>query len=223
MHDSAAMSLAKIFKVAVLRSRAQEILELDDDLLRPKAGDVEVGIPVMAAKTNQDGSDGNAEEEGKAKPTEPSGFQHKDEDDHVTLTKQFDQALQGCTSVVPIRITAAFNALESRINVCNKRLIPSSSDTKPKIAWEKVYPGLYHQMTLTIIGSRLWPLRVPGAEWAVDKTFDDFQKHLNDNTKDDPDLLEVLVNRAKEIEEDYSKLTTVSTESLPLNPAPSSR
>ena len=114
--------------------------------------------------------------------------------------------LQGCTSVVPIRITAAFDALESRINVCNKRLVPSGNP-KPRISWEKVYPALYHQLTLTIIGSKLWPYVVPGAEWAVDKTIVDFKNH-------DASLFKVLIDRAQVIDEEYNSLTI--TEMAPL-------
>lgn len=76
----------------------------------------------------------------------------KDGHDHFLLSKQFEQALQGCTSQVPIRIASAFDALNTRIDASNKKLVPSGKTT-PRIAWEKVYPEIYHQLTLTIIGS----------------------------------------------------------------------
>ena len=54
-------------------------------------------------------------------------------------------------------------------------MVPTTNTTPIKVAWEKVYPALYYQLTLTIIGSKLWPYIIPGAEWAVDKTIKDFQ------------------------------------------------
>ena len=117
-----------------------------------------------------------------------------------SLSKQFEQALEGCTSVVPIKITAAFDALDSRIEVSNKQMVPSSCE-KPKIAWEKVYPALYHQLTLTIIGSKLWPYAAPGAEWAVEKAITDFQTQK-------ACLLEYLVDRTQVIDREYSSLTS---------------
>ena len=106
---------------------------------------------------------------------------------------------------MPIRITAAFDALESRINVCNKRLVPSGNPN-PRISWEKVYPALYHQLTLTIIGSKLWPYVVPGAEWVVDKTIVDFKNH-------DASLFKVLIDRSQAIDEEYNSLATTETAS----------
>ena len=79
-------------------------------------------------------------------------------------------------------------------------MVPTTNTTPIKVAWEKVYPALYYQLTLTIIGSKLWPYIIPGAEWAVDKTIKNFQ-HMNDGC-----LLEVLVQRAQQIDREYSQL-----------------
>mmetsp|Transcript_13726 Transcript_13726/g.29846 ORF Transcript_13726/g.29846 Transcript_13726/m.29846 type:complete len:375 (-) Transcript_13726:186-1310(-) len=175
---------------------------------------VEEGIPVVRGETNQDGGGNYPEEEENVHvaPMNSSESQVRGGEDHISLSKQIDQALEGCTSVVPIKITCAFNTLESRINVCNKRLIASAND-KPSIAWEKVYPALYHQLTLTIIGTKLWPYVVPDAEWAVNKTINDFQSHNGD-------LLKFLIDRAHVIEDEYSTLMT--TETAPLVSAQSS-
>ncbi|KAL7551148.1 hypothetical protein ACHAWF_014347 [Thalassiosira exigua] len=218
LHDSAAMALSRIYKVALMKSREQRIEELDSALagraidreqvtrdVSADLGKVEEGSPSMMEEDPNNG-DSTFEERGtvsnagsmKAIKSVPDG------DDHLTLSKQFQQATQSCTSVIPIKISTAFNALESRIYVCNKKLVPCGNVNQPKIAWERVYPALYHQLTLTIIGSKWWPYRVPDANWAVTKTIEDFDAH-------DAFLLEVLVKRANTIENEYNSLAIDTT------------
>jgi len=106
----------------------------------------------------------------QAKPNQaPVADRDADGENYFSLTKQFEQATQGCTSAIPLDIAAAFDTLDSRINVHNKKLMHGGSENRNKIAWEQVFPSLYHQLTLTIIGYKLWPYRVPDAEWAVNK------------------------------------------------------
>lgn len=215
LHDSAATALNKIYKIAIIRSREQRTTELDNDYNRskdseqPRGGSIDLeraeqDVHVMIGVTNQDSSGSIPKKEGNIASKKSADLRGVDGEDPLTLSKQFEQATQGCTSVVPIRITAAFNALESRIVVCNKRLVPSEN-AMPKVAWEKVFPALYHQLTLTIIGSKLWPYVVPGAEWAVDKTLTDFGTH------DAATLLKVLVKRTQVIDYEYSSLAITDT------------
>lgn len=209
LHDSAATALTHILSLAKIRSREQQITELNNAFSRSGSTElesVEGGVPVTTGVTNQDGSGNISEEEGNVASVKSTEVPVVDGEDPSTLSKQFEQATQGCTSVVPIRITAAFDAIESRINVCNKRLV-TSGNVKPRIAWEKVYPALYHQLTLTIIGSKLWPYVVPGADWAVEKTIANFQAQ-------DACLLKVLVKRTQLIDDQYNSLAT--TETTPL-------
>lgn len=200
LHDSAATALAKIYKLGSMSSKAHKTSDSNNDS-RNNSANMEAGVPMT--------SDSSQTKEGSSTPgmSVPEGkVRHED---HNTLTKQYEQALQGCTSSVPIKITAAFNSLESSINVCNKRLLPSDSPM-PKISWEKVYPALYHQLTLTIIGSRMWPYVVPGAEWAVRKTIKDFKEQNGC-------LLDVLVQRNMQIDKEYAGLNAMESDASSSN------
>eukprot|EP00578_Thalassiosira_sp_NH16_P018833 CAMPEP_0181087446 /NCGR_PEP_ID=MMETSP1071-20121207/6276_1 /TAXON_ID=35127 /ORGANISM="Thalassiosira sp., Strain NH16" /LENGTH=362 /DNA_ID=CAMNT_0023169333 /DNA_START=12 /DNA_END=1100 /DNA_ORIENTATION=- len=212
LHDSTANALNKIFKLARMRAKEQQIEDLDDAYSKRS----------ISKKNSEQPLDGSKHEEECVPVTTTTGLMHQeitpDEDgpdepeeksspemqvvdageDHFTLSKQFEQAVQGCTSVVPIKISTAFDALDSRIDVSNKRLFHTAS-VKPKISWEKVYPALYQQMTLTIVGSKLWPYAAPGADWAVEKTIRDFQTQ-------DACLLKFLVERAQQIDREYNNL-----------------
>eukprot|EP00581_Thalassiosira_minuscula_P010109 CAMPEP_0183706880 /NCGR_PEP_ID=MMETSP0737-20130205/3596_1 /TAXON_ID=385413 /ORGANISM="Thalassiosira miniscula, Strain CCMP1093" /LENGTH=376 /DNA_ID=CAMNT_0025934409 /DNA_START=205 /DNA_END=1335 /DNA_ORIENTATION=+ len=165
----------------------------------------------------QDDSDEAGDNQNRANDSKPEGEKNgtqaktdqdpvvdrdADGENHFSLTKQFEQATQGCTSAIPIRIVAAFDTLDSRINVCNKQLLPSESEKKNKIAWEKVYPALYHQLTLTIIGSPMWPYRVPDAEKVVTKAIKDFQSLIN-KENGGADVLSGLIERSREINQAY--------------------
>lgn len=202
LHDSAAIALKKIYQLAKLRAREQTMVDLDDDIAgksEKKRSDRPDGLMAEEGGANEAGQDDGGGEDAEAGLGPPLPDTHVvNAEDHFTLSKQFEQALEGCTSVVPSRISEAFDALETRIQVCNKRLVPTVHP-KPTIAWEKVYPALYHQLTLTIIGSNLWPYRCPSADWAVEKTIRDFQSQ-------DACLLGVLVTRAKEIDRQYHSL-----------------
>ena len=57
--------------------------------------------------------------------------------------------------------------------------------------------NIYHQLTLTIIGSKRWPFFVPDSEWAVNKAINDFRELKACLMKD-------LVNRKHEIDKVYT-------------------
>ena len=209
-HDSTAMALDKIYKLANLKRREQKINGLGNTFTHSNNKE-HAGVCVPAtfgAATNDDTSHGSSDpKEGEGASATPTEIHAVGSEDHSTLSRQFEHALQGCDSIIPIKITAAFNALESRINVCNK---PGSA-MKANISWEKVYPALYDQLTLTIIGSKCWPYVSPGANWAVNKTMKDFK----DDGFNNACLLEVLVLRAKGIDEHYHS-HSLMVESTPL-------
>ena len=187
LHDSAAVALRRIYSLALMRSKEQKIHDIETLSSENNTNGVRLGEEAKQDDTESASEDSQGPEE------DP-----KDGHDHFMLSKQFEQALQGCTSQVPIRIAAAFDALNTRIDASNKKLVPSGNMT-PRIAWEKVYPAIYHQLTLTIIGSKLWPFAVPDAEWAVNKAIDDFREHKACLMKD-------LVNRTHEIDTVYTNL-----------------
>mmetsp|Transcript_40883 Transcript_40883/g.69887 ORF Transcript_40883/g.69887 Transcript_40883/m.69887 type:complete len:396 (-) Transcript_40883:193-1380(-) len=250
LHDSAAMALSKIYKLAIFKAGEELPLEVELDAgrnlsnsmaskIETRAGlgssdngteklkevnlfnehkpsrDIEAYIEDQdddeVASNMEEGTSGSKplpETEKKksvtqAKPNQaPVADRDADGENHFSLTKQFEQATQGCTSAIPIRIVAAFDTLDSRINVCNKQLLPSESEKKNKIAWEKVYPALYHQLTLTIIGSPMWPYRVPDAEKVVTKAIKDFQSLIN-KENGGADVLSGLIERSREINQAY--------------------
>lgn len=210
LHDSAATALNKIYKLALMRSMEQKSGDLGEQL--PDGSDnVEAGVHVLTVGTNEENTKKEEDNSASGKALHVPVVRGED---HTTLSKQFEQALQGCTSNVPIKISAAFDSLESSINVCNKRLMPSACP-KPKIAWEKIYPALYHQLTLTIIGSKMWPYVEPEARWAVEMTIKKFQRL-------DARLLAVLIARTGEIDKQYMQMHTTSrnlpSETTPLLP-----
>mmetsp|Transcript_19396 Transcript_19396/g.42184 ORF Transcript_19396/g.42184 Transcript_19396/m.42184 type:complete len:386 (-) Transcript_19396:144-1301(-) len=220
LHESTAGALTKLYNTSDIKSKEQRITKLDNDINAPKDQKIPQqtrGISAVQMEegntgANQD-SGGNTPDEDKNDGTKPSGAHLAESEDHSALSKQFEQATSGCTSLVPIQIASAYNSLESRVTVSNRKLILMGT-AKPKVAWEKVYPALYDQLKLTIIGYRWWPYKVPDAEWAVNKTIKDFQNM-------DCDLLKALVDQTELIDKHYDRLVT--SERTPLVPTSSSR
>jgi hypothetical protein len=118
----------------------------------------------------------------------------------TTLTKQFEQAIESCSSQVPAEIAAAFELLDNRVGVCKRKVNNprKSSENNSQVEWEKVYPTLYRQLTATIISQPLWPYKYPNAEKVVSQTMD---KYFND--LDNTVLLKKLLARNREIDEQY--------------------
>eukprot|EP00985_Skeletonema_marinoi_P000336 scaffold119_cov66-Skeletonema_marinoi.AAC.4 len=118
----------------------------------------------------------------------------------TTLTKQFEQAIESCSSQVPAEIAAAFELLDNRVGVCKRKVNNprKSSENNSQVEWEKVYPTLYRQLTATIISQPLWPYKYPNAEKVVSQTMEKYFKDL-DNTV----LLKKLLTRNREIDEQY--------------------
>lgn len=208
LHDSAAGSLRKIYEMTKMTSREKHIKKMQ-----------EKGSPATSSINEEDTEyfGGSKKDEGFRRASDLSSEagkdglnqtteKHIDKSKHLhTLSSQYEQAVQGCESLVPIRIIAAFNIMESRVGICNQSLI-RDNNTKPKIAWEKVYPALYHQLTVTIIGARGWPFYIPDPEWAVDKALRVFMDNLRCDEEKESDLLLILVNRALAINKKYDVL-----------------
>ncbi len=114
------------------------------------------------------------------------------------LVKQYEQALEGCTSFVPSRIVAAFELLDNQIGVC-KRKVDTGLDTdhKVRVEWEKVYPTLYKELFATIITQWCWPYFVPNPKSVVEQTLHRYKDEVN------TELLDILIKRNTIIEESY--------------------
>jgi hypothetical protein len=56
-----------------------------------------------------------------------------------TLTKQFEQAIEGCSQQVPVQIAAAFAFLEMRIGMCKRDVVFDKDDEKAstRVRWER--------------------------------------------------------------------------------------
>ena len=109
LHNSAAMALTKIFKLATMRAREHQITKPNGAFNRLAKGweqsldgsahleRAEEGVSVATGGTHQNGGGGGIpEEEGNVALAKPSQVQAVGLEDHFTLSKQFEQALQVC-------------------------------------------------------------------------------------------------------------------------------
>ena len=107
LHDSAATALSHILSLAEIRSREQQITERKKAFSRSGSTDlesVEEGVPVTTGVTNQDGSGNIPEEEDNVASMMSAEVYVVDGDDHFTISKQFEQAMQVCRlSVMAIK------------------------------------------------------------------------------------------------------------------------
>lgn len=114
-----------------------------------------------------------------------------------SISKQFLQAMDQVDSNVPEKIVSAFNLLESRIDITNRSLL--SNKKQSLVAWEKVMPALYFQLTETIIESPMWPIFIPKASVCVEKCLKDFKTTLDVDAKNNADLLMAILDRSQDI------------------------
>lgn len=226
LHKSASSALTKLHTVALLRAREEQAkdscatADCDDDsngnnavpLLSKKdlagLGVVEEGVEgintdliptdLVGVGIDEDGEDDTLDD--------LQDLHKKSSNILATLTKQFEQATEGCTSSVPVKITAAFETLDTRIGVCKKEIGSTGLKNDPRrVKWEKVYPSLYSILTTTIISQPGWPFLLPNPDKIVDKAMEKFSK-LNTN------LLESLLHRNRKIDNLYDGVS----ESTPL-------
>lgn len=97
-----------------------------------------------------------------------------------SIVQQFQQAVESCSDPYPQKIAAAFNLLDTRIDLVNKSMLEKDhgGHNSQRIKWAEIKPALYHTLTETIVSSYMWPLHVPNAEWSVNQTFAHFRKIL---------------------------------------------
>ena len=225
LHQSASNALGKIYNIANLRAREQQAVCLnkadrggDDYGAAAAEHDVADKGGTSLSKVDEEEAAPTVDQDGATDllPTDVAifGGVGKDDDDPfdtihdlgknssnviLTLTQQFEQATEGCSSSVPVQITAAFETLDARIGVCRRGVVnDGQSGINHKVRWEKVYPSLYTILTTTIISQPGWPFFLPNPEKVVDKAMEKYQK-INTN------LLETLLDRRCEIDKLYSR------------------
>ncbi len=116
------------------------------------------------------------------------------------LVKQYEQALEGCTSFIHPRIVSAYELLDNKITVCKRKIDRGvENEDRVTVEWEKVYPTLYKELYATIITQPLWPYRVPNPKHVVNLTLQRFKAEVQ------PELLGILLDRNDEIEKKYDK------------------
>ena len=86
--------------------------------------------------------------------------------------KQFEQATESCTSLVPAKINAAFELLDNKIELCKRKVYtPGKKDNRAgasiKVEWDSVYSALYRELSAVIIKQKGWPYRIPDPEKVV--------------------------------------------------------
>ena len=96
LHDSAANSLTKILKLATLRSREQQINDLDDtldDRKKKKAAELPDGLDHVdgSVPTSADAMSQKDNDTGSAAPHQDQEVHVVDGEDHFVLSKQFEQ------------------------------------------------------------------------------------------------------------------------------------
>jgi len=202
LHESAAAALGKLYKTSELRRRQEKALKNKGTF----GGDAvsETQSPSEEEKTEETAADDDALADGDTKPDSGEGKKEfMDSNLFDQLVKQYEQALEGCTSFVPPGIVAAFELLDNQIGIC-KRKIDTGLDTghKIRVEWEKVYPTLYRELYATIITQSGWPILVPDPQKVVKKTLDKFKDEKQVNIE----LLDILVKRNLGIEKKYKEV-----------------
>jgi hypothetical protein len=209
LHKSASSALTKLHNVAQLRAREEQAKDScatadcdDDDSNGNNAVPLLSKNDLAGLGVVEEGVEGINTD---LIPTEVGVDDTLDDlqDLHTntlaTLNKQFEQATEGCSSQVPLKISAAFEILDTRIQVCKKEIGNTDHKTDPRrVKWEKVYPSLYRILTTTIISQPGWPFFLPNPDKIVDKAMEKFSR-LN------TDLLESLLHRNRKIDNLYDR------------------
>jgi hypothetical protein len=91
LHDSTANSLTKILKLATLRSREQQINDLDDTLDDRKKKKAELPDGLDHADEAADVTNQKDNDTGSATPNSDQEVHVVDGEDHFVLSKQFEQ------------------------------------------------------------------------------------------------------------------------------------
>lgn len=195
-HNATASALEKLYNISVLRAR-------------------EEAATVYGKMEAEHQDDGNGEGDGvKVAVTPNTQGNAKNGDiyaDTVTLTRQFEQAIESCESNVPVRITAAYDDLDTYI-MMSRRLVVGRGGADNIIAWEKVYPVLYRQLTTEIITQPGWPYKLPNPEVVVRSAIKKFESEM------DASLLKSLLKNNEVIRESYEPYQTNRQYAPPSSP-----
>jgi len=126
------------------------------------------------------------------------GTKKGDDDEHKksdgSLVAQFRQAVDTCSSVVPIEISMAFKIMRTRLELVNKSTLIHK--VHAKVDFSIVLPSLVYALSNTIVTYKGFPILLPDPEWAVDTTLKDWKKHLKSDANNAADLLGDLIERA---------------------------
>ena len=123
-----------------------------------------------------------------------------------SLVAQFEQATESCTSLVPAKITSAFDLLDNAIEVSKRKVDDAEAmdkEQQTRVEWEGIYSTLYRELTAVIISKRGWPYRIPDPKKVVKETMENYSKM---GTKDDKIfLLDTLLTRNELINKKYEE------------------
>jgi len=213
-HESCSASLCKIYRNCILKTEEQEYNSIYKSLKTGKR--VSIGENLTMDDDNESEEkeeDNDTKDHGmlsswklaakkdlddKNHPEEKDDKKHEKGDEvESSITEKFQQALDACNSPIPMKIQAAFNMLEVRIDLVNKSTLRDK--TASQIAWGQVRPALYYQLSETILQSRVFPLRIPSPKWSVEKTLMDFKQHLRSGEENHADLVNDLIQRSNVI------------------------
>lgn len=179
-HNATASALQKLYNISLLRAREEAATVYGKMEAEQDDGTGGGGVKEVADTSN---TEGNAEK----------GDIYADT---VTLTRQFEQAIEACESNVPVQITAAFDDLDTYIMMNRRLVVGRGAGNKQVIAWEKLYPSLYRQLTTEIITQRGWPYVLPNPEVVVHSAIRKFEEM-------DASLLKSLLKNNEVIRESY--------------------
>ena len=200
LHDSAAVALGKIYKTTRLKVREMKANEDEDE--------------------SKDGKDDPKLDDPKPNEDEKEANETSNNMMHHSLVAQFEQATEGCTSLVPAKINAAFELLDNKIEVCKRKVYKTGTGTdeenakkvRVKVKWDSVYTSLYRELSAVIIRRKKWPFFLPDPESVVNETIDKYQKEKHEDEANGS-LLKIVLDRNASIKRQYSVFNTTPTPS----------
>ncbi|OEU17884.1 hypothetical protein FRACYDRAFT_238313 [Fragilariopsis cylindrus CCMP1102] len=208
-HESASTALKKLYERTELSSREAQYNSIHKALKTDSRLSVGSNLTqVIAAAEKEDCSTDGSEEEGcntaanvvSSPPEVDTKVDNKASDGtKESITSQFFQAVDGCNSVIPIKISHAFDMIDARVNLVNKSMLKDKKHSK--VNWSEVLPAIYYQLTQTFLEYPYFPICLPQPKWSVDKALEDFKKSLESGEHNHADLASSLLDRAEIIGE----------------------
>ena len=214
-HESAATALKKLYEKTKLSSREAQYNSIYKALKTDTRLSVGSNLThLIGAVEEEDSTADGSDEEGNntaanVVPSPPeventasdSTKEPVDEKETTqeSITSQYFQAVDGCNSVIPIKISHAFDMIDARVNLVNKSMLKDKKHSK--VNWSEVLPAIYYQLTQTFLEHPTFPICLPQAEWSVNKALKDFKQSLESGEHNHADLASSLINRAEIISE----------------------